>query len=336
MGGARGGHDVNAGRGRRYVIYGAGAVGSTIGARLFESGRDVVLIARGAHFRALEERGLKYGDPDRTRVLEIPVVDGPDRIDWSDGDVVIVATKTHQAVSALDALVDVAPPEMRVVCAMNGLEADRMALRRFRNVYSMTVVLPATHVEPGAVDADSLPIVGVLDLGRYPSGTDELAESIAADLNDSGFESRADPDIVRWRRAKLIMNISTAINAMCGPDRTDRELDGRAVEEARRCLAAAGLGLPTPEEQDERWGGKLTMRPIEGRPRGAGSSWQSLARATGSIETDFLNGEIVLLGRLHGVDTPVNELVQRVAREMARDGSPPGSVSPEALRGRLG
>ena len=47
--------------------------------------------------------------------------------------------------------------------------------------------------------------------------------------------------------------------------------------------------------------------------RPGASSWQSLARGTGSIEADYLNGEIVLLGRLHGVATPVNAALQRLA-----------------------
>jgi 2-dehydropantoate 2-reductase len=48
-----------------------------------------------------------------------------------------------------------------------------------------------------------------------------------------------------------------------------------------------------------------------------GSSWQSLQRCTGDIETDYLNREIVLLGRLYGVLTPANELMQQLARECA-------------------
>jgi 2-dehydropantoate 2-reductase len=77
------------------------------------------------------------------------------------------------------------------------------------------------------------------------------------------------------------------------------------------------------------------MRPINGQRRGGGSSWQSLARGTGSIEADLLNGEIVLLGRLHGVVTPVNELLQVVANELAASGAPPGSMSEDELRARL-
>ena len=48
----------------RYIIYGAGAIGGTLGACLFEAGREVVLIARGAHGRAIAEKGLRFGSPE--------------------------------------------------------------------------------------------------------------------------------------------------------------------------------------------------------------------------------------------------------------------------------
>jgi len=66
---------------------------------------------------------------------------------------------------------------------------------------------------------------------------------------------------------------------------------------------------------------------VDGRPRGGGSSWQSLTRAAGSIEADYLNGEIVLLGRLHGVATPANAVVQRIANRMARERVAPGAMA---------
>jgi 2-dehydropantoate 2-reductase len=52
-----------------------------------------------------------------------------------------------------------------------------------------------------------------------------------------------------------------------------------------------------------------------------------LYRGLGSIETDYLNGEIALLGQLHGVPTPYNRALQRVANRMARQGQQPGSVT---------
>ncbi|NUU24463.1 MAG: ketopantoate reductase family protein, partial [Streptomycetaceae bacterium] len=71
---------------------------------------------------------------------------------------------------------------------------------------------------------------------------------------------------------------------------------------------------------------KVFLAPLHGAPRGGGSSWQSLNRGTGTIEADYLNGEIALLGRLHGVPTPLNDLLQRLANTFARERRAPGSM----------
>ena len=100
-------------------------------------------------------------------------------------------------------------------------------------------------------------------------------------------------------------------------------------------IAAAGIDCASAAEDAERRGDLISLRPVAGERRGGGSSWQSLARGTGTIEVDLLNGEIVLLGRLHGVPTPVNELLQVVAHELARAKAPPGSLSEADLLARL-
>ncbi len=75
-----------------------------------------------------------------------------------------------------------------------------------------------------------------------------------------------------------------------------------------------------------RWG-----YPLQPGVRNLGSSWQSLQRGLGSIEADFLNGEIVRLGRLHGMPTPYNEVLQEVANAMAVRHEKPGKFSVEEL-----
>lgn len=57
--------------------------------------------------------------------------------------------------------------------------------------------------------------------------------------------------------------------------------------------------------------------------------------ATGDIETDYLSGEIVLLGRIHAVATPANELLQRLARELAVTRDAPGATPAAAILQRL-
>jgi 2-dehydropantoate 2-reductase len=319
----------------RYIVYGAGAVGGTIGGRLAQHGHDVVLIARGAHHDAIRDRGLTLEDPDDTVVLRVAVAPEPAALTFGDGDVVILAMKAQDADAAVRSLAAVAPPEVAVVSAQNGVEGERVALRRFPHVYGICVMLPAAHLEPGVVQVSSAPVSGILDIGRYPMGVDETAEKIAADLDASTFSSHASASIMRFKYAKLLMNLANAIDAACGPGARGSDLHTRARTEAVACLAAAGIDVASEDEDRARRGELLRMRPIRGERRGGGSSWQSLARGTGSIEADYLNGEIVLLGRLHGIPTPVNAMLQRVANRLAREHVPPGSWTIEQLEAQL-
>jgi 2-dehydropantoate 2-reductase len=58
-------------------------------------------------------------------------------------------------------------------------------------------------------------------------------------------------------------------------------------------------------------------------------------RGAGSVETDYLNGEIVLLAREHGVDAPVNVLIQRLTRETIHGDHQPGWITPAEILARL-
>jgi len=122
---------------------------------------------------------------------------------------------------------------------------------------------------------------------------------------------------------------------VAGTSARDSPLLERAVAEAEAVLDAAGIDRASPDEDLARRGDRLRMRPIDGERRPGGSSWQSLHRGSGSIETDYLNGEIVLLGRCHGVPTPVNALLQRLARDAASSGRPPGAMTADEVLGLL-
>jgi 2-dehydropantoate 2-reductase len=320
-----------------YVIYGAGAIGASIGGRLFEAGRQVALIARGAHYEAMRDNGgLRLADPEHTRLLDIPVVEGPSTVDWRDGDVAILAMKTQDTAAALAALAAAAPPSIVVVCAQNGVENERMALRRFAHVYGMCVILASAHLEPGAVEYYYLPMPGLLDVGRYPTGVDAIAETVAADLRAAGFGSNAESDIMRWKYGKLLSNLGNALDAAAGMAARRTDLGARAQQEGVDCLTAAGIEYASMDENRAKHGvERFESRPVEGRTHPGSSSWQSLARGTGAIEADFLNGEIVLLGRQLGIPTPVNELLQRIANDMARNGTKPETLTLESVLAQL-
>ena len=313
----------------RFVVYGAGAIGGAIGGRLFEHGHDVVLIARGAHYDAMRDRGLRLVDPDGDVTLAVPVADHPSQLRAD--DVVVLAMKTQDTPGALRVLTETAPPGVAIVCAQNGVENERLALRNFEHVYAMCVMCPATHLESGIVQASSTPVTGLLDLGRYPTGVDDRAREIATALERSTFESVPRADIMRWKYTKLLMNLGNAAEALCGHVDDLGDVVRRARSEGAAVLRAAGIGSASQEEDRERRGNRMQMKPIAGAPRGGGSSWQSLHRGTGTIEVDYMNGEIVRLGREHGVETPVNALLQRLANDAARRRLAPGSMTPAEI-----
>ncbi|MGA4838913.1 ketopantoate reductase family protein [Streptomyces sp. G45] len=328
----------------RYLIIGAGAVGGSVGGRLAEAGHDVVLVARGAHHAALREHGLRLTTPDGTRVHRVPAVRGPAELGpLRPDDVLFLAVKIQDAEAALAvwgphpvAGGTTAAEALPLVCAQNGVEGERLALRRFARVYGCCVWLPSTYVEPGAVSAAGAPYTGMLHLGRYPAGTDDTVRGIAADLAGAKLLAPVTANVLRWKYGKLLGNLGNAVEALTGPLRDDAALDlcARARAEGRAVFAAAGIEAVGEREQRETRGDLVTLEPLDGVERGGGSSWQSLIRGTGTIEADHLNGEIVLLGRLHGVPTPVNALLQRLANTFAQERRAAGSM-PVAELARL-
>lgn len=320
----------------RYIVYGAGAIGGVIGGRLFQHGHDITFIARGHHGRVLRDSGLTLVDPEGSVELAVPTVEHPAEVELRPDDVVVLAMKTQDTQGALRDLIAVAPCGLAVACAQNGVENERLGLRHTGNTYGICVMMPASHLEPGVVIASSSPVAGILDIGRYPAGTDAVAERFATDVSAAGFAARADAAIMRSKYAKLLMNLGNALEAACGPAARGSGLYGLARAEGEACLAAAGIDVASQEDDRARRGDLLQVKPINGEQRGGGSSWQSLARQTGAVEADYLNGEVVLLGRQHGVPTPVNELLLRTANRMARERAEPGSMPIESLLAELG
>jgi 2-dehydropantoate 2-reductase len=262
--------------------------------------------------------------------LPVPAADRLDTIRWSGDEVVLMAVKSQDTEEALRQLGSAAPPSVTVVCVQNGVANEPAALRRFPNVYGICVMCPAAHLEPGVVVAESSPLTALLDIGRYPSGVDATAGAIADALSESTMESVARPDIMRWKYAKLLRNLSNAVDALCGPAGRSGEVSDRARREGEACLAAAGIDYASDEEDRARRGDRLHPTEVVGRDRGGSSTWQSLL-ARGTVEVDYLNGEVVLLGRLHGVPVPANILLQRLVNEKSWEHSRPGEMSAEEL-----
>jgi thiosulfate/3-mercaptopyruvate sulfurtransferase len=107
-----------------------------------------------------------------------------------------------------------------------------------------------------------------------------------------------------------------------------------ARAEARSVLTAAGLEIADLASAVGRDRDQIAPRPTEG-PRYTGNSTsQSLTRGTG-VESDFINGEVVLTARLAGLAAPVNEAIAERVHQALHDGAPAASLDDDDLLATL-
>ncbi|MEU7870348.1 2-dehydropantoate 2-reductase N-terminal domain-containing protein [Dactylosporangium sp. NPDC049140] len=318
----------------RYVVIGAGAVGGLLAAQLELAGIASVLVARGAQLAAIRDRGLRIRRPHGDDVVRLAVAGGPDEVRLTTDDVLVLATKAQDAEAALIDWAwrpvhdeDGAPAglaaDLPILTVQNGLATEDDALRRFGRVYGVTVAVAASYLVPGEVVNPSFPVVGVVWLGRYPDRAgDEDQERFVRDLTAAGFGVHSVPDISAWKARKLLGNVRNGLDLLDGTDEEKARAGALLAAEAEAAYATAGI---VPAAADAiRAGAGLTFAPVPGHVPGRLSTWQSFARGTSS-EVDHLNGEIVRLGRRHGVATPVNERLQRLLGAQAAAGLPPGT-----------
>lgn len=325
-----------------YVIVGAGAIGGTIGARLFQQGHRVTLVARGGQVDAVGERGLRFVTPEGEQQLPIPVLAAPTtagEVELEPESVLVLAVKSQDTAAALAIWADMpvrgggtAATRLPVICAQNGIANEPAALRFFSRVYAACVWLPATYLEPGTVAAESLPYTGMLQLGRYPYGVDQTVRQVAADFSAARLMTVAREDAMRWKRGKLLGNLGNGVQALFAA--ADRDLYRRVRAEGTAVFDAAGLPYTSQEEEVAQRGDLVRVQPVAGHQRVGSSTAQSLARGT-SAEVDYLNGEVVQLGRCHAVATPVNLAVQLAVRQAVRRRIGPGQFPAEEFQAML-
>jgi 2-dehydropantoate 2-reductase len=319
----------------RIVIFGAGAVGSVLGARLHQSGADVVLVARPAHVDAISVNGLALRVGQTVEQVPVRAVASVSQLTPQADDVVLITAKT-QDVAWIHQEVLKWNPAAAIVCGTNGVEHERMALRLFDRVYAMVIQLPSTFETPGSVTALCAPTNAIVDLGRYPQGVDDLAEELAAKMAAAPHVSCVvDADVMIKKFGKIIVNIGNAAEAAIGLAGRGHPAVAAAQQEAKRVYEAAGIQWQvTPEAERLKYEERVSTMQFSFPPDTTflgGSTWQSLAKGSPSVETDFFNGEIVLLGRLHGVPTPHNLFLQQLAQCLLASGAQPASMSADDL-----
>jgi 2-dehydropantoate 2-reductase len=310
----------------RIIIYGVGAIGGTVAAALALSGQEVIGIARGAHLKAVQADGLLLRTPEKTVRANYPCVSDPTEIALRPDDAILLTLKTQDTPAALERLRAAGVAEQAIFCVQNGVTNERLSLRHFPEVHGVTVMMPAAISAPGEVSAFSVPRHGIFDIGRYPGGSNAHDAKLAEAMEAANIAAFVSQDVMQSKHGKLLLNLSNILQAALGLDADYKHLEALLRAEAEAAYRAAGIRWLDVGAADARRAQLMQQRPIAGIDRLGSSTTQSLARGAGSIETDYLNGEIVLLGRLHGVPVPANTYFTELGARMAREGLKPGAI----------
>lgn len=320
----------------RVVVVGIGAVGGTIAAGLSLAGVEVVGIARGAQGSAIRATGLRLRTPSGVQVADFACFSDPAQVGLRPDDLVVLTVKSQDSGPALAQLRAAGMADQPLFCAQNGVANEPLAARLFPNVHGITVMLPADYAQAGEVVAYGAPKLGIFDIGRWPGGIDAQDTALAEALNAGPFAAFTTPDVMASKYGKLLMNLQNIVDAAIGRGALYDQVMSQIRAEAEAVLAAAGIEWRDVGGADPRREALMQIAPVEGATRVGSSTRQSFARGAGSVETDYLNGEIVMLGTRSGVATPINAWFCRLAHRMLRERIAPGTVPAEEVRAALG
>jgi len=315
---------------QRIIIYGAGAVGGVLGGLLALSGTPVIIIGRAGNVMAIQEHGLKLLTPIGTHIVQLAAVASLDQIEFSPDDVVFLCVKGQDTDSAMRDLF-VLVKDVPVFCFQNGVRNEEIVSKYYPRVYGVMVKAGAVFIRDGEVESRGNP-PGRFVLGRYPDGTDALLASVASLLRNAGYEVEVTPEIMPSKWGKLLENLANAVGAITnvvGPEANRIAL--AAQDEGKEILSRAGIRWVPAKEAAPRPPKNITPPKNGNFGIPLGSTWQSLVRNQGTVETEFLNGEIVRLAAERGIPAPINEALLRITLEMAANREKPGKYTPAEL-----
>jgi 2-dehydropantoate 2-reductase len=332
----------------RYILFGAGAIGSVVAGLLNRAGSRVVCIARPAYAQALR-LGIVIKEENVESTVRADAVTSLRELAAEPGDVAMITTKSQATETAVEELYRLYGQELRVVCLQNGVRNEEIAARRFEHIYAGLVFFSAVQLEPSVI---TLPQGRTVAIGCYPEGLDDTARDLSAELARAGFDAIASSHVMAMKWGKLVANLNNAVCAITGywleqamADPETRKLMLEVREEGLRVLDSAGIaveppaGEPSPiriremtEKMKQPSNHGADADSLPGERRTYASTWQDLRLGRKTGEAQFLNGEIVGLGEKLGIPTPYNSTLLQVIDRMFEQRLAPGIYGPRELR----
>ncbi len=318
----------------KLCIYGAGAIGGLLGAKLAAAGEAVTLIARGPHLAAMQSKGLTLVEEGKTLVTRPAATDDPAKA--GPQDVVIITLKAPGVPAIAERMQPLLGPDTVVVTAMNGvpwwyfhglegpyrdrriacLDPDGRLERAIetRRIIGCVVYPAAAIAEPGVVHHQ---YGNRFMLGEPDGRKTERIEALARVLTKAGFKAPVRPKIRDDIWIKLWGNLSfNPVSALTqatlvriATDPGTRGVIRSMMAEAERIGRKLGVEFSVDIETRIGWAADVGEHRT--------SMLQDLEQGR-AMEIDALLGAVVEMGDLVGVETPILDVVLALVVQRAR------------------
>jgi 2-dehydropantoate 2-reductase len=301
----------------RYLVMGAGALGTVFGAFLLKAGHSVDFLGRGAHFQHLLASGPVIDGLWGEFALGPVQAPGPHTPPY---DVILLCVKSFDTQPACRQAQNLLAPEGLVLSLQNGLGNLEEVARVFggRRTIGGRVIFGAHIAEPGrtTVTVYAAPVL----LGAIHAQADrERLARVVAHLDQAGIPTRLVEDILVHLWAKVLYNCAlNPLGAVLGvpygalvENPETREFMNRIISEIYAVARAKGLRLEPPGAATyfHHFLTELVPPTAAHRP----SMWQDL-QAGRRTEIEALNGAICRYGKETGIPTPYNDAAARLVR----------------------
>jgi 2-dehydropantoate 2-reductase len=321
----------------RFVMVGAGAIGTAMGGYLSLAGFPSILISRPSHATAIAQRGLTLNTAKGVLHPEVAPLTSVRDVEWTNDDVIFLTCKSQHTRDLLHDLTS-APKTLPVFCFQNGVRNEEWAAETFTQVYAGLVQISATFSAPGVVEHTRN---DVLAIGKYPEGLDGVTTAVGAALEKAGFRMTYYEKAMPRKWGKLLVNLNNGLYALIDTwlqlaytDESLRTFLAATMQEGLDAIRANGIeiemgpGEPVAEEfvRQMAAGGFGYPDPMSLPPerRTYPSTWQDVRMRRETTEVEHFNGEIIRLGQKVGMPTPYNTALLEMMRELLRKNAMPG------------
>ena len=334
----------------RYLVFGAGAIGTYIGGSLLHQGCEVVFLEREKDIEDLKTGGLRLSIDGQNIQIESPqFISGIDQIPQQNFDLAILSLKTYHLTDILPDLKRIKEHLPPILCLQNGVESEKI-LAEF---IGEDLVIPGTVTT--AVDKNQKGDITARRLrGMAASSKHPISKSILKDFNRSGLKLSLSPKPIHMKWSKLLTNLlgnatSAILDMTPGEIYSDPILFQIEINQLREALKAMQLlqihpinlpGVPVKllvmavKYLPVQFTRPLLRKMVGGGRGGKMPSFHiDLYNGKGKSEVDQLNGAVVRVGIEHNYPMPVNQSLNSILLDLVNGKQPLGQYahSPENL-----